>query len=186
MPQNHKNEWTTKLKKNHAATLGVERAWIKGIIERLPDQTRLPFLHIVSFRNEGFNDRSLQDIILQSIKEDYRKFITDKLMNSYFDNSVEEMVSFSWKSNKLNSGSGRNFENDRTIQETINSHEPYRLPYPKPTYFCSFSTGFTCSYFMKETFNNVISLLGHCHNDGFCRAVFLQWSGARKLPARHR
>jgi predicted transcriptional regulator len=89
----------------------LKRAYVKDIIERLPEPK--PAYTTVStivriLETKGFIDHEAfgktHQYFPKVSKEDYRKFITDKLMNGYFDNSVEEMVSFFMKEQQIKLG----------------------------------------------------------------------------------
>ncbi|MFB0948184.1 MAG: BlaI family penicillinase repressor [Spirosomataceae bacterium] len=89
----------------------LKRAYVKDIIERLPEPK--PAYTTVStivriLETKGFIDHEAfgktHQYFPKVSKEDYRKFVTDKLMNGYFDNSVEEMVSFFMKEQQINLG----------------------------------------------------------------------------------
>jgi predicted transcriptional regulator len=89
----------------------LKRSYVKEIIERLPEPK--PAYTTVStivriLETKGFIDHEAfgktHQYFPKVSKEDYRKFVTDKLMNGYFDNSVEEMVSFFVKEQQINLG----------------------------------------------------------------------------------
>lgn len=89
----------------------LKRAYVKDIIERLPEPK--PAYTTVStivriLETKGFVDHEAfgktHQYFPKVSKEDYRRFITDKLMNGYFDNSVEEMVSFFMKEQQIKLG----------------------------------------------------------------------------------
>ncbi len=89
----------------------LERAYVKEIIERLP--TPKPAYTTVStviriLESKGFIDHQAfgktHQYFPKVSKEDYRKFVTEKLMNGYFSNSVGEMVSFFVKEQQINLG----------------------------------------------------------------------------------
>jgi predicted transcriptional regulator len=89
----------------------LKRAYVKDIIERLPEPK--PAYTTVStivriLERKGFIDHEAfgktHQYFSKVSKEDYRRFVTDKLMNSYFDNSVEKMVSFFMKEQQIKLG----------------------------------------------------------------------------------
>lgn len=89
----------------------LERAYVKEIIERLPEPK--PAYTTVStivriLENKGFIDHKAfgktHQYFPKVSKEDYRKFVTEKLMNGYFGNSVGEMVSFFVKEQQIDLG----------------------------------------------------------------------------------
>ena len=86
----------------------LERGFVREIIERLPEPK--PAYTTVStivriLENKGFIDHEVFGKTHRYFpivsKEAYRKFVTDKLMNGYFGNSVGEMVSFFVKEQQL-------------------------------------------------------------------------------------
>ncbi len=86
----------------------LERGFVRDIIERLPEPK--PAYTTVStivriLQNKGFIDHNAMGKTHQYFpivsKEAYRKFVTDKLMDGYFGNSVGEMVSFFVKEQQL-------------------------------------------------------------------------------------
>lgn len=105
----------------------LERAYVKDIIECLP--TPKPAYTTVStivriLENKGFIDHEAFGKTHQYFpivsKEDYRRFVTEKLMSSYFGNSVGEMVSFFVKEQQIDLGEAdeilkmiENFKNDQ-------------------------------------------------------------------------
>ncbi|MDP5120702.1 MAG: BlaI/MecI/CopY family transcriptional regulator [Spirosomaceae bacterium] len=89
----------------------LERAYVKEIIERLPEPK--PAYTTVStivriLETKGFIDHKAfgktHQYFPKVSKEDYRKFVTEKLMNGYFGNSVGEMVSFFVKEQQIDLG----------------------------------------------------------------------------------
>lgn len=89
----------------------LERGFVKDIIEQLPEPK--PAYTTVStivriLQNKGFVDHEAFGKTHQYFpivsKEEYRKFVTEKLMNSYFGNSVGEMVSFFVKEQQIDLG----------------------------------------------------------------------------------
>lgn len=89
----------------------LKRAYVKDIIERLPEPK--PAYTTVStivriLETKGFVDHEAfgktHQYFPKVSKDDYRRFVTDKLMNGYFDNSVEEMVSFFMKEQQIKLG----------------------------------------------------------------------------------
>lgn len=89
----------------------LERAYVKEIIEHLPEPK--PAYTTVStivriLENKGFIDHKAfgktHQYFPKVSKEDYRKFVTEKLMNGYFGNSVGEMVSFFVKEQQIDLG----------------------------------------------------------------------------------
>lgn len=89
----------------------LERAYVKEIIERLPDpkpayttvSTIVRILETKGFIDHKAFGKTHQYFPIVS-KEEYRKFVTEKLMNGYFGNSVGEMVSFFVKEQQINLG----------------------------------------------------------------------------------
>lgn len=86
----------------------LERGFVRDIIERLPEPK--PAYTTVStivriLESKGFIDHEVFGKTHRYFpivsKEAYRKFVTDKLMNGYFGNSVGEMVSFFVKEQQL-------------------------------------------------------------------------------------
>ena len=78
-----------------------EKAFVKDVIELLPEPK--PAYNTVStiiriLETKGFVDHTAYGKTHEYFpilsKEDYRTFITGKLMGGYFKNSVEEMLSF--------------------------------------------------------------------------------------------
>lgn len=78
-----------------------EKAFVKDVIELLPEPK--PAYNTVStiiriLETKGFVDHTAYGKTHEYFpivsKEDYRTFITGKLMGGYFKNSVEEMMSF--------------------------------------------------------------------------------------------
>lgn len=78
-----------------------EKAFVKDVIELLPEPK--PAYNTVStiiriLETKGFVDHTAYGKTHEYFpivsKEDYRTFITSKLMGGYFKNSVEEMMSF--------------------------------------------------------------------------------------------
>lgn len=110
-PPNKMNELTKAEEEIMQELWTLERAYVKEIIERLP--TPKPAYTTVStivriLETKGFVDhvaygKTHQYFPLVS-KKRYRRFISKKLMSSYFDNSVEEMVSFFVKEQKMDLG----------------------------------------------------------------------------------
>jgi BlaI family transcriptional regulator, penicillinase repressor len=79
----------------------LEKAFVKDVIEQLPEPK--PAYNTVStiiriLETKGFIEHNAygktHEYFPSVSKEDYRKFITGKLMGGYFQNSVEEMMSF--------------------------------------------------------------------------------------------
>jgi BlaI family transcriptional regulator, penicillinase repressor len=87
----------------------LERAFVKDIIEQMPEPK--PAYNTVStiiriLETKGFVDhqaygRTHEYFPLIS-KEEYRSFATEKLMEVYFENSIEAMLSFFVKEKKVN------------------------------------------------------------------------------------
>jgi BlaI family transcriptional regulator, penicillinase repressor len=78
-----------------------EKAFVKDVIELLPEPK--PAYNTVStiiriLETKGFVDHTAygktHEYFPIVTKEDYRTYITGKLMGGYFKNSVEEMMSF--------------------------------------------------------------------------------------------
>ena len=89
----------------------LERGFVKDIIEQLPEPK--PAYTTVStivriLQNKGFVGHEAFGKTHQYFpivsKEEYRKFVTEKLMNGYFGNSVGEMVSFFVKEQQIDLG----------------------------------------------------------------------------------
>jgi len=86
----------------------LEKAFVKEVIEQLPIpkpayNTVSTFIRILE--TKGFIDhiafgKSHQYYPIVS-KEEYKSFATDKLMNGYFENSVESMFSYFVKKEKI-------------------------------------------------------------------------------------
>lgn len=86
----------------------LEKAFVKDVIVELPEPK--PAYNTVStiiriLETKGFIDhtafgKSHQYHPIIS-KEEYKSFATDKLMNGYFENSVESMFSFFVKKQKI-------------------------------------------------------------------------------------
>jgi BlaI family penicillinase repressor len=79
----------------------LKKAFVKDVIELLPEPK--PAYNTVStiiriLETKGFIDHNAYGKTHEYFpivsKEDYRTFITGKLMGGYFKNSVEEMMSF--------------------------------------------------------------------------------------------
>ena len=79
----------------------LEKGYVKDVIEKLPEPK--PAYNTVStiiriLETKGFMDHNAfgktHEYFPIVSKEDYRTFITGKLMGGYFKNSVEEMMSF--------------------------------------------------------------------------------------------
>lgn len=89
----------------------LERAYVKEIIERLrepkPAYTTVSTI-VRILETKGFIDHKAfgktHQYFPKVSKEDYRKFVTEKLMNGYFGNSVGEMVSFFVKEQQIDLG----------------------------------------------------------------------------------
>lgn len=89
----------------------LERAFVKDIIERLPEpkpayttvSTIVRILQNKGFINHKAFGKTHQYFPIIS-KEQYRKFVTEKLMTGYFGNSVGEMMSFFVKEQQINLG----------------------------------------------------------------------------------
>lgn len=89
----------------------LERCFVKDIIDQLPEPK--PAYNTVStivriLEQKGFVDhkaygKSHEYFPIVS-KEQYRTFATEKLMEGYFENSVETMFSFFVKKKKLDLG----------------------------------------------------------------------------------
>ena len=86
----------------------MERGFVKDIIDRLPEpkpayntvSTIVRILEtkgFVSHESFGKSHRYLPKIS----KEEYKKGITGKLLNNYFDNSPKSMLSYFLEENKL-------------------------------------------------------------------------------------
>lgn len=86
----------------------LEKAFVKEVIEQLPVpkpayNTVSTFIRILE--TKGFIDhvafgKSHQYYPIVS-KEEYKNFATEKLMNGYFENSVESMFSYFVKKEKI-------------------------------------------------------------------------------------
>jgi BlaI family penicillinase repressor len=86
----------------------LQKGFIKDIIEELPEPK--PAYNTVStiiriLETKGFVDHKAfgktHEYFPVISKEDYQNFATDKLMNGYFDNSVQHMFSYFVKKEKI-------------------------------------------------------------------------------------
>ncbi|GGH05153.1 MULTISPECIES: BlaI/MecI/CopY family transcriptional regulator [Sphingobacterium] len=82
--------------------------FVKEVIERLPEPK--PAYNTVStivriLETKGFVEHQAfgksHRYVPKIHKEEYKKLITDKLLNNYFDNSPKRMLSFFLEDNKL-------------------------------------------------------------------------------------
>lgn len=86
----------------------LEQAFVKEVIEQLPEpkpayntvSTIIRILETKGFVSHTAFGKSHQYHPIIS-KEEYKSFATDKLMNGYFENSVESMFSFFVKKEKI-------------------------------------------------------------------------------------
>nr|MBC7613587.1 BlaI/MecI/CopY family transcriptional regulator [Pseudopedobacter sp.] len=86
----------------------LEKAFVKDVIVELPEpkpayntvSTIIRILETKGFINHTAFGKSHQYHPAIS-KEEYKSFATDKLMNGYFENSVESMFSFFVKKQKI-------------------------------------------------------------------------------------
>ncbi|MBU0697373.1 MAG: BlaI/MecI/CopY family transcriptional regulator [Bacteroidetes bacterium] len=86
----------------------LEKAFVKDVIAELPEpkpayntvSTIIRILETKGFINHTAFGKSHQYHPAIS-KEEYKSFATDKLMNGYFENSVESMFSFFVKKQKI-------------------------------------------------------------------------------------
>ncbi|MDM1294864.1 BlaI/MecI/CopY family transcriptional regulator [Sphingobacterium sp. N143] len=86
----------------------MERGFVKDIIERLPEpkpayntvSTIVRILETKGFVTHESFGKSHQYLPRIS-KEEYKKGITGKLLNNYFDNSPKSMLSYFLEENKL-------------------------------------------------------------------------------------
>jgi BlaI family transcriptional regulator, penicillinase repressor len=87
----------------------LERCFVKDIVEQFQDpkpayntvSTIVRILEVKGFVDHTAYGRTHEYFALIS-KEEYRSFATKKLMESYFENSVEEVLSFFVKEKKIN------------------------------------------------------------------------------------
>ena len=86
----------------------LQKGFIKDIIEELPEPK--PAYNTVStiiriLETKGFVDHQAfgktHEYFPVIRKEEYQNFATDKLMNGYFDNSVQHMFSYFVKKEKI-------------------------------------------------------------------------------------
>jgi BlaI family transcriptional regulator, penicillinase repressor len=86
----------------------LQKAFVKDIIDKLPEPK--PAYNTVStivriLESKGFIDHTAygktHEYFAIISKEQYRDFITGKLMGGYFQNSVEELMSFFVNKNKI-------------------------------------------------------------------------------------
>jgi len=86
----------------------LEKGYVKDIIEELPEPK--PAYNTVStiiriLETKGFVDHQAfgktHEYFPVISKEEYQNFATDKLMNGYFDNSVQHMFSYFVKKEKI-------------------------------------------------------------------------------------
>jgi BlaI family penicillinase repressor len=86
----------------------LQKGFIKDIIEELPEPK--PAYNTVStiiriLETKGFVDHKAfgktHEYFPVISKEEYQNFATDKLMNGYFDNSVQHMFSYFVKKEKI-------------------------------------------------------------------------------------
>ena len=86
----------------------LEKAFVKEVIDELPNpkpayntvSTFIRILETKGFIGHNAFGKSHQYYPLIS-KEEYQNFSTDKLLNGYFDNSVERMFSFFVEKEKI-------------------------------------------------------------------------------------
>ena len=86
----------------------LEKAFVKEIIDELPEpkpayntvSTIIRILETKGFVSHEAFGKSHQYFPLIS-REEYKSFATGKLLNNYFDNSVESMFSFFIKEEKI-------------------------------------------------------------------------------------
>ncbi|WP_205748808.1 BlaI/MecI/CopY family transcriptional regulator [Emticicia sp. CRIBPO] len=86
----------------------LNTGFVKDVIEKLPDPK--PAYNTVStiiriLEQKGFIDHmpygKTHQYFPKVTKEEYRKFVTEKLMNGYFENSVGDLVSFFVKQQQI-------------------------------------------------------------------------------------
>lgn len=86
----------------------IEPAFVKDIIEKLPEpkpayntvSTIVRILETKGFvDHEAFGKTHRYFSIIK--KEDYRNFVTGKLMGNYFENSVESLISYFVQEKKI-------------------------------------------------------------------------------------
>ena len=86
----------------------LEKAFVKEVIDELPEpkpayntvSTIIRILETKGFvEHEAFGKRHRYFPVVS--KEQYKTFATDKLLNGYFENSVESMFSFFVKKEKI-------------------------------------------------------------------------------------
>ncbi len=86
----------------------LEKAFVKEVIEQLPIpkpayntvSTIIRILETKGFVGHEAFGKAHQYFAIIS-KEDYKRFATEKLLDNYFENSVESMVSFFVKEDKM-------------------------------------------------------------------------------------
>ncbi len=86
----------------------IEKGFVKDVMDELPEpkpayntvSTIIRILEQKGFANHIAYGKSHEYYPIVS-KEQYRTFATEKLMDGYFENSVESMFSFFVKKNKL-------------------------------------------------------------------------------------
>jgi BlaI family penicillinase repressor len=86
----------------------LEKAYVKDIIEQLPEpkpayntvSTIIRILETKGFVNHKAYGKSHEYFPVIS-KEQYQNFATEKLLSGYFDNSVNRMLSFFVKKEKI-------------------------------------------------------------------------------------
>lgn len=87
----------------------LEKAYVKDVLEQLPEpkpayntvSTIIRILEskgVVAYEVHGKSHKYYPTIT----KESYRNMATERLMSNYFDNSVENMISYFVNENKLN------------------------------------------------------------------------------------
>lgn len=87
----------------------IEKCFVKDLVEQFPEpkpayntvSTIIRILETKGFVAHNAYGRTYEYFPIIS-KEEYRSFATKKLMEGYFENSVEEMLSFFLKEKKVN------------------------------------------------------------------------------------
>ena len=87
----------------------LKLAFVKDIVEKMPEpkpayntvSTIIRILETKGFVNHNAYGRTHEYFPIIS-KEEYRSFATEKLMEGFFENSVEEMLSFFVREKKVN------------------------------------------------------------------------------------
>ncbi len=102
----------------------LKKAFVKGIIEAMPDDPKPPYNTISSvvrlLEKKGYVDYKAYGKTYEYFpaisKVDYRKASFKKMFTGYFDNSVDSLLSFMVKEQKLGEG------NIKKIQDMIDKN----------------------------------------------------------------